>query len=311
MKEKNPLPRTDSPPRPARAQKISRKPVSPKAGPAKAGSEKAGPEKPGSAKPGAGKAGPEKAEPAKTVSGTTERKNDGEEKTLPRKTTPRKPAPGKTVPDKAETSLLEPFSSLGLDRIHTPETPEHFAAVLAEIRAKGVVGFDTETRPVFARGAVRDGPDIVQFATEDLAFIFQVRRPESLAALTEILQSPEILKVGFDLGSDCDMLHRRLGIKAQAVLDLCTVFKKRGYRNTTGVRGAVGLVLNRRFHKSKHVTTSNWSTPHLTAKQLEYAANDAYAALMVWKALGRPPLPAPRQPPALTPSARKAGRERS
>ena len=55
-----------------------------------------------------------------------------------------------------------------------------------------------------------------------------------------------------------------------------------------GVRAAVGLVFKQRFAKSRKVTTSNWSMPQLTPQQMLYAANDAYAALKVLKALGLP-----------------------
>jgi ribonuclease D len=72
------------------------------------------------------------------------------------------------------------------------------------------------------------------------------------------------------------------------VLDLSTVFRQDGYKNTTGVRAAVAIVLNQKFHKSKKVTTSNWAAPQLTESQLIYAANDAFGALKVLTALNRP-----------------------
>ena len=53
-----------------------------------------------------------------------------------------------------------------------------------------------------------------------------------------------------------------------------------------GVKGAVAVLFNQRFIKSKKAATSNWANPHLTEAQLIYAANDAYAAYRVWTALG-------------------------
>jgi ribonuclease D len=55
-----------------------------------------------------------------------------------------------------------------------------------------------------------------------------------------------------------------------------------------GIRAAVGLVLNQRFAKARHVTTYNWSQRQLTPQQMLYAANDAYAALKVLEALDLP-----------------------
>jgi ribonuclease D len=96
--------------------------------------------------------------------------------------------------------------------------------------------------------------------------------------------------VGFGLESDRVQIRKKLGIEVEAVVDLNTVFRKEGYRHTAGVRAAVAIVLNQKFHKSKRVTTTNWSLPHLTPAQLLYAANDAYAAFKVMEILQRQPL---------------------
>lgn len=197
-----------------------------------------------------------------------------------------KTEPIKIAPSKAETALLSPFIGLALDCIFTPETKAEFAAAAAEIKAAGIAGFDTESKPTFNRGEVSSGPHIVQFAINDKAFIFQLYRPHCQPCLNELLQSEDVLKVGFGLASDHGQIHNKLGIKLAAVLDINTVFHLRGYNNSTGLRAAVGIVFNQKFHKNKKVTTSNWALEQLTAKQLIYAANDAYVALRVQNALG-------------------------
>ena len=53
-----------------------------------------------------------------------------------------------------------------------------------------------------------------------------------------------------------------------------------------GVKGAVAVLFNQRFMKSKKAATSNWANDTLTESQLLYASNDAYAAMRVWDALG-------------------------
>ncbi|MEI6737854.1 MAG: 3'-5' exonuclease, partial [Pseudomonadota bacterium] len=189
------------------------------------------------------------------------------------------------TPSKAETILLDPFVGLPLECIIVPATKEHFAFAAAEIKVSGVVGFDTESKPTFAKGDVSAGPHVVQFATREKAFIFQLCKPDCRENLINILQSEDILKVGFGLESDRDQIQRKLGVQLGAVLDLNTVFRKEGYRHTAGVRAAVAIVLNQKFHKSKRVTTSNWAMPELTSRQLLYAANDAFAAFKVMEAL--------------------------
>jgi ribonuclease D len=191
----------------------------------------------------------------------------------------------KPAPTKFESALLEPFVTLPLDRIYVPTTATEFAAAKAAIFAAGRVGFDTESKPVFDRGVISDGPHVVQFALDDCAYIFQLHRRECRAVLIEILASEAVLKVGFGLRSDHKEIRAKLGITLRAVLDMNDVFRKDGYRGTTGARAAVAIVMQQKFHKSKAVTTSNWSLPLLSPKQLLYAANDAYVAIKVLTAL--------------------------
>ncbi len=191
----------------------------------------------------------------------------------------------KPTPSKAETTLMPPFKALTLAQIFVPATQDELRAASAEIFAAGVTGFDTESKPTFNRGEVSEGPHVVQFAIQHKAFIFQLNRPECLPFIVEILQSEAVLKVGFGLQSDHAQIHNKLGVRLAAVLDMNHVFRKDGHGSSTGVRAAVGLAMQQKFHKSKRVTTSNWAASQLNDKQLIYAANDAYAALEVLNAL--------------------------
>jgi ribonuclease D len=189
------------------------------------------------------------------------------------------------TPSKAETALLAPFVGLTLEDIIVPVSDDEFAAATREILQAAIVGFDTESKPTFAVGEVSTGPHIVQFAMHTKAYIFQLCHAPCRAYLTEILQSNDVQKVGFGLESDRVQIQKKLGLTVNALVDLNTVFRKLGYRRTAGVRAAVAIVLNQKFHKSKRVTTTNWSLHHLSAAQRLYAANDAYAALKVMEVI--------------------------
>jgi ribonuclease D len=194
----------------------------------------------------------------------------------------------KTAPSKDEIALLEPFVGLTLAHIHVPASRDEFAAATAKIKAAGTVGFDTESKPTFVTGDVSEGPHVVQFALHDRAYLFQLHQAAGHPFLLDLLQSEQLLKVGFGLKSDRGHIRTRLGVHFGGVVDLNTVFSMDGYHREMGVRAAVGLVLKQRFAKSRHVTTSNWSQPQLTPQQMLYAANDAYAALKVLEALRLP-----------------------
>ncbi len=192
------------------------------------------------------------------------------------------------APTKAEIARLEPFLGLPLEKILVPATKDQFITAAADLARSRFVGFDTESKPVFKVGEMSAGPHVVQLTTLDKAYIFQLHRIECQEVLTPLLEAADLVKVGFGLKSDRVRLHRKLGIKLQAVLDLNVLFRNEGYRKELGVRAAVAIMFNKRLQKSKSVSTSNWALPVLKPNQQLYAANDAYAALKVLQAMKKP-----------------------
>ena len=190
------------------------------------------------------------------------------------------------TPDKEEIALLEPFERLGLDQIQLVSTPAQAAQALKELTGATVLGFDTESKPTFAKNEASEGPHIVQLSSLDKAWIFQLEDAECRRAVGLVLSSPAVIKAGFGLGDDQRRIIRKLGTDLQGVLDLNVVFRERGYRKDMGVRGAIAVMFNKRFLKSKKAATSNWANERLTEAQIVYAANDAYGAIRVYKALG-------------------------
>lgn len=213
---------------------------------------------------------------------TSESGRDCQKAELPKKS---KKPPALNAPTKVETALLPPFPGLCAEQIIVPTTQAECEQAVSEMLASKVVGFDTETKPTFRKGQKCDGPHVVQFALTHKAFILQLHRNECAEASAQMISSKEVLKVGFGLKNDHTQIRRRFGIELNHVFDLDQAFKKMGYRGQIGVRGAMGVLRNQCFKKSKATTTSNWSLPKLTSKQLAYAANDAYAALKIWEAL--------------------------
>ena len=189
------------------------------------------------------------------------------------------------TPDKDQIALLAPFDRLGLDQIQLVANAQQAVRALEELDGVAILGFDTESKPTFAKNEASTGPHIVQLSTLERAYIFQLEDAECRRAVAVLLESQHIVKAGFGLGDDRRRIIHKLGVDLHGVLDLNTVFRERGYRKDMGVRGAVAVLFNKRFIKSRKATTSNWANAHLQAFQLIYAANDAYAALRVYQAL--------------------------
>ncbi|MES2529758.1 MAG: 3'-5' exonuclease [Pseudomonadota bacterium] len=190
------------------------------------------------------------------------------------------------LPTKEEIALLDVFEGLGLRDIDVVSTAQQAAVALDEIGRLDTVGFDTESKPTFLKNEVSSGPHTVQFASLQRAWVFQLHDVDCRAAAASLLASSALTKIGFGLAGDRTQIRHTLGVEPQAVVDLDTVFKRRGYRNSVGVKTAVALVFNRRFVKSRKQTTSNWSQRQLSEGQVSYAANDAFAAMCVADALG-------------------------
>ena len=189
------------------------------------------------------------------------------------------------LPEREEIALLEAFKGLDTPDIVVVATPQDAERAAAALLAAGVVGFDTESKPTFAKNEVNTGPHVVQFATRTKAWLFQLHRTECNATLAELIASSALTKVGFGLSTDLTLIRNKLGVEPQAVRDIDHEFRRQGYRKSVGVKTAVALVFNRRFIKSRKATTSNWANKQLTEAQVRYAANDAYAAICVYDAL--------------------------
>ena len=216
--------------------------------------------------------------------------------------------PRRLPPTKEQSALLPPFPTLVPARIHVPASADALAAARAALLAAPVLGFDTESRPLFTAGAHDPGPDLVQLATPQDAWLLQLHHPGALQLAREVLADARIRKVGFGLDNDRRSLPARLGVPPAGLEDLDRVFARHGFGRNTGVRAAVALVLGQQLTKSKKTSTSNWSVRALSPGQLRYAATDAHAPAVLWQALpaweaAQPPpaaARAPRSPPRIS-----------
>ncbi len=195
-------------------------------------------------------------------------------------------------PTKEELAALEPLDRLGLADIFLVTTREQADQAYTTLAPCSALGFDTESKPTFFRDQVSEGPHVVQFATLHKAYVFQLHDAGCREVVSALLVSANIAKVGFGLAGDHQQIRRTLGVEPHNVLDLNVIFRKQGYVKELGVRGAVAVLFNRRFLKSRKATTSNWANRQLSESQIVYAANDAWAAMKVFHALGSPSVPA-------------------
>lgn len=182
-----------------------------------------------------------------------------------------------------QEELLPPYDGIQLADVRMVKSDQDAADAMSALLAMDVLGFDTESKPTFLKGEASTGPHLVQLATDDCAYLFQIGAMPALAVLKAVLESQTILKVGFGLADDVKRLRAKLGIEAGNVLDLSTALRKKNERNSLGAKTAVARFFGQKLAKSKKITTTNWALARLSEKQILYAADDAHVALKIYR----------------------------
>ena len=179
---------------------------------------------------------------------------------------------------------LPDYVGIGINQVRLVTTLALAHEAQAALMAAECIGFDTESKPTFLKGEVSTGPHWVQLATEDYAYLFPVSFAPCTAVLKLILESQQVLKIGFGLGNDRSALKNKLGITLNNVIDMGEVLRGAGHRGTVGAKVAVAHFFGEKLQKSKKIGTSNWANLPLNERQMLYAANDAHVALKIYKA---------------------------
>ncbi|MDK1684596.1 3'-5' exonuclease [Acinetobacter terrestris] len=190
-----------------------------------------------------------------------------------------------TLPSKEQIQVLPMFQNLPMQQIHLIHNIEQCLALEQELKSCALLGFDTESKPTFAKGEVSTGPHLIQLASHDSAYLFQIS-PEVLEFLKPVFESRDQIKVGFGLKNDAH-LFRKKGIELNSVIELSKCFSAFGFPNPMGLKNAMALLFQVNFPKSKKISTSNWARKTLTPAQIQYAAADAYAPVLVFEELHR------------------------
>jgi len=150
-----------------------------------------------------------------------------------------------------------------------------------EIKEHDVVGFDTETKPVFVRGQ-QNKVALMQVALPDKVFLIRLKQTGITPHLIEFLESDSILKAGVALRDDIKALQKLKQYDPAGFIELATMSKQAGLQ-VESVKKLAALLLG--FRISKSAQTSNWEAEVLHEKQISYAATDAWVCLQIYKKL--------------------------
>jgi len=182
--------------------------------------------------------------------------------------------------DKTVIARLPGYEGHGREVILVEDHNIHHA--VHDLLTARYLGFDTESKPNFKKGEKSNGISIIQICSSSRCYIFQMRNISDASVLAELVAQQHIIKVGVGLKDDLSKLRSSYQFHPAAFVDLGTIFRAFGRRNSIGSKQLVALVLNKRLRKSKSATTSNWSAEKLSPLQLEYASDDAFSSIDVY-----------------------------
>lgn len=141
------------------------------------------------------------------------------------------------------------------------------------LRRRKVIGFDTETRPVFTSHAPQNGVALLQLSSGRHAFLFRLHRMGLTDDLVSILSSPKILKIGASVHDDIRGLQKIYPFTAGGFVDLQKICGEWGIQDKS-VKKMTAIIMGRRISKTQQL--SNWEAPRLSDAQKIYAATDAW-----------------------------------
>ncbi len=162
-------------------------------------------------------------------------------------------------------------------------TPHDAKTAATQLLEQHILGFDTETRPSFRKGQ-KYSPALLQLATDTTVYLFQLKKTGLPEALLAVLENEQIHKAGVAISYDIQELQNITPFTANGFVDLGKISHKLHLKNH-GLRTLAAALLGIRI--SKNARQSNWENDTLTAKQIAYAATDAWLSRELYLKMSR------------------------
>lgn len=166
-------------------------------------------------------------------------------------------------------------------RIHIIDAISQVKGAVEALRTAQCVGFDTETKPCFKRGA-RHSVALLQLSTDDDAFLFRLNKTGIPLPLKQFLETPDVIKVGLSTTDDFHQLTRLSDMTPAGFVELQQLVKQYSITDMS-LQKIYAIVFQHKISKGQQLT--NWEAEQLTDAQQRYAAIDAWACLRIYEYL--------------------------
>lgn len=185
----------------------------------------------------------------------------------------------KALLTKEEINLLPVINYEG--EIVLVRSDEELALAVKELKKNSLLGFDTETRPKFTKGAM-NLPSLIQLASEKKVYLIQLKHITETDELAALLSDEHIIKAGVAIHDDYRSLARLFPVSPNGLVDLAKLANQKGIK-AQGLRTISANLLG--YKVSKGAQCSNWASDTLSHSQIQYAATDAWLGLLLYSQL--------------------------
>lgn len=150
------------------------------------------------------------------------------------------------------------------------------------------IGFDCEWAKCSAVSLIQISTD----TTVNLIRIHTFTKDTFPENLSVVLGSSTIVKVGKNIKGDFTRLKRGYDQVCHNYIELGAFCRSKDVTQVNNLRLDVlcGRILKQRLPKSHEIRCGNWEAPILTAKQIQYAALDAWVSLRIYREVESLPL---------------------
>lgn len=162
--------------------------------------------------------------------------------------------------------------------VHVVRSEADWQAALPLLREESILGFDTETRPSFRKGR-RNSPALIQLATARAVYLIQLSWLPFGPHLADLLANPVQVKAGVGIRDDMRDLAKLHDFEPAGLVDLGGVARAHKLPSQ-GLRTLAANFFGWRVSKGSQC--SNWSLPELSARQIAYAATDAWIGRLIF-----------------------------
>ena len=158
---------------------------------------------------------------------------------------------------------------------------EDVAKAVEYLKQFKIIGFDTETKPVFSKNVSRKVA-LMQLSTLDKCFLFRLNFIDYPDILDDLICSNDVMKVGLSLRDDFAALRKRSECPPLNFIDLQTLVKEYGIKDLS-LQKIYAILFKKKISKNQRL--SNWEANTLKDSQKMYATIDAWACLKIYNHL--------------------------